>query len=192
MTKVFAILALAAALVGSAAAQQSVVVGGTEPGKAVVGQLTEVTATITAINPATREVTLKGPQGNEVAVTAGPDVKNFDNMKVGDSVKVQYFDALSLELTKGGGYAVTRTEQTGGTAAQPGERPAGAVGRQVTVVADVIAVDPAKQSVTLRGPNRTVEVVVADPDQFKRVEKGDQVLATYTEAVAISVAPTTP
>jgi hypothetical protein len=37
-----------------------------------------------------------------------------------------------------------------------------------------------------------VDVVVADPDQFKRVEKGDQVLATYTEAVAISVAPAAP
>jgi hypothetical protein len=191
MNKLFGTLALAFALAGSAAAQQAAMVG-TEPGKAGVAQMTEATATITAIDPSSREVKLKGPQGNEFAVTAGPEVKNFDNMKVGDSVTVQYFEALSLELTKGGGYAVTRTEQTGAAAAQPGERPAGAVGRQITVVADVVDVNPAKQSVTLRGPNRTVEVVVADPEQFKRVEKGDQVLATYTEAVAMSVAPAAP
>jgi hypothetical protein len=192
MNRLLGILALAAAFAGGAVAQQTTAVAGTAPGQGGVAQLTEVTATITAIDASTREVTLKGPQGNEVTVTAGPDVKNFDNMKVGDSVTVQYVSALSLELTKGGGYAVTRTEQTGSSAAPPGGLPAGAVGRQITVVADVIDVNPATQTVTLRGPKRTVDVVVADPDQFKRVEKGDQVLATYTEAVAISVAPAAP
>jgi len=57
------------------------------------------------------------------------------------------------------------------------------------VVADVVAVDPAMQSVTLRGPERTVDVKVADPEQFKLIAKGDQVQATYTQAVAIAVSP---
>lgn len=192
MSKLLGILVLAAAFASSAAAQQQATAVGTAPGQAGVAQLTELTGTITAIDKSTREVTVKGSQGNELVVTAGPDVKNFDNMKVGDSVTLQYLSALSLELTKGGGRAVTRTEQTGAAAAPPGGLPAGAVGRQVTVVADVINVDPATQTVTLRGPQRTVDVVVADPEQFKRVAKGDQVLATYTEAVAISVAPAAP
>src|SRR5215472_9225450 len=192
MNRLLGILVLAAAFAGGAVAQQATAVAGTAPGQAGVAQLTEVTATITAIDASTREVTLKGPQGNEVVVTAGPEVKNFDKMKVGDSVTVQYLSALSLELAKGGGREVTRTEQTGAAAAPKGSLPAGAVGRQVTVVADVINVNPATQTVTLRGPKRTVDVVVADPDQFKRVAKGDQVVATYTEAVAISVAPATP
>jgi len=192
MNRLLGILVLAAAFAGGAVAQQTTAVAGTAPGQGGVAQLTEVTATITAIDPSTREVTLKGPQGNEVMVTAGPEVKNFDKMKVGDSVTVQYLSALSLELAKGGGQAVTRTEQTGASAAPKGSLPAGAVGRQVTVVADVIDVNPATQTVTLRGPKRTVDVVVADPDQFKRVAKGDQVVATYTEAVAISVAPAAP
>jgi hypothetical protein len=84
---------------------------------------------------------------------------------------------------------VQRTEKTGAAAAKPGEKPAGAVGRQVTVVADVVAVDPAKQTVTLKGPQRTVNLRIPDPEQFKRVAKGDQVEATYSQAVALAVEP---
>jgi hypothetical protein len=57
------------------------------------------------------------------------------------------------------------------------------------VVADVVAVDAAKQSVRLRGPQRTVDLKVKDPEQFKLIKVGDQVEATFTEAVAISVEP---
>jgi Cu/Ag efflux protein CusF len=116
-------------------------------------------------------------------------VKNFDNLKVGDQVTLQYVEALALELKKGGGLVVQRTEQATGAAAKPGAKPAGAVGRQVTIVADVVAVDAAKQTVTLRGPQRTVELPIADAEQFKRIAKGDQVEATFTQAVAIAVEP---
>jgi len=124
-----------------------------------------------------------------VTVTAGPDVKNFANMKVGDQVNVEYIEALSLELKKGGGMKVERTEQAGAMGAKPGAQPAGAVGRQITVVADVINVDPATKTVTLKGPQRTVDLVVNDPEQLKLIAKGDQVQATYTQALALAVEP---
>jgi len=180
--------AIAVAIAWPAAAQTAVMAG-SAPGKAGVAQTVKLTATITAIDKATRDVTLKGPQGNEVTVTAGPDVKNFDKMRVGDQVDVQYVEAVTLELKKGGGQPVARTETAGAKGAKPGEQPAGIVGRQVTIVADVIAVDPAKQIVTLRGPQRTVNLTVSDPEQFKRIAKGDQVEATYTQALAMSVEP---
>jgi hypothetical protein len=59
----------------------------------------------------------------------------------------------------------------------------------VTIVADVVDINPATQTITLRGPQRTVELKVRDPEQFKLIAKGDQVEATYTEAVAIEVTP---
>jgi len=49
--------------------------------------------------------------------------------------------------------------------------------------------DPLTQTVRLRGPTRVVDLRVDDPEQFKLVAVGDQVEATYTEAVAISVEP---
>jgi len=188
LSSVVAIL-VALAFAGSAPAQTGAVVAGTAPGMAGVAQTVKITATITAIDKASREVTLKGPKGNEVVVTAGQEVKNFASMKVGDQVDVQYVEALTLELKKGGGMVVARTEQKGAAGAKPGEKPAGTAGRQVTIVADVVGVDPATQVVTLKGPQRTVDLKVADPEQFKRIAKGDQVEVTFTQALAIAVTP---
>jgi hypothetical protein len=178
-----------AALTVPAAAQTGAAVVTREPGKVGVAETVKLTATIVAIDAATRAVALKGPQGNELAVTAGPEVKNFAQMKVGDLINVEYVEALTLELKKGSAAPVARTEQAGAAGAKPGARPAGMAGRQVTIMAEVVGLDPAKQVVTLRGPQRTVELKVKDPAQFKLVAKGDRVEATYTEALAIAVTP---
>ena len=157
--------------------------------KASVEHTIDVTATIIAIDKTTRDITLKGPKGNWVVVTAGPEVKNFDQMSVGDKVHARYHEALVLELKKGNDLAVTRTEEKSAVGAMPGAEPAGVAGRRITVVADVVAVDRATQTVTLRGPQLTTELKVTDPDQLRRIKKGDQVYVTYTQALAMLVEP---
>jgi len=63
----------------------------------------------------------------------------------------------------------------------------------VKIVAEVIGMDPAHRTVRLRGPQGgVVDLAVRDPAQFARVKVGDQVEATYTEAVAIAVEPAAP
>ena len=179
----------AAKLAPQAVAQTGAAVVGKGPGVAGAAQTVQVTATITAIAAATRAVTLKGPQGREVVVTAGPEVRNFAQMKVGDQVDVEYVEALTLELRKGGGMPVAKTDTAGVARAKPGEQPAGMVGRQITVVADVVAIDKDKQLVTLKGPKQTVDLKVRDPKQLAMIAKGDQVEAVYTEAIAVAVEP---
>jgi Cu/Ag efflux protein CusF len=176
-----------AMLAWPAHAQTDATATGSRPGAAGALRTVQATATITSIDPATREVTLKRTDGREVTLVAGDEVRNFDQIKVGDQVSTEYVEALTLELKKGGGQAVARTEQVQGDRAKPGERPSGAAGRTVKIVADVVAVDPSTQSVTLKGPQRTVDVKVADPEQFKLIQVGDQVEATYTQALALSV-----
>jgi Cu/Ag efflux protein CusF len=188
-TRTLIALAAAAALAGPVYAQTAGGVVATSPGKATMAQTVKATATITAIDKATRDITLKGPQGGEMTVTAGPDVKNFDKLKVGDQVDMQYVEALTLQLRKGGDKTVAKTEKMDAVGAKKGEAPGGAVGRQVTVVANVVALDAAKQVVTLKGPNRTVSLRVADPAQFKNIAVGDQVEATFTQAFAVAVEP---
>jgi len=185
---------IAAAVVAIATAPAFAQTGGatamkSEPGKVTVADAVRVTATVDSIDKAKRLITLKGPEGNLFVVQAGPEVKNFDQIKVGDLVVTEYLEALTLELKKGGGQMRQRTERENAVAAKPGERPGAAAGRQVTVIADVIAVDAKKQSVRLRGPQRTVDLKVRDPNQFKLIKVGDQVEATFTEAVAIAVEP---
>jgi len=167
----------------------STVAAKSEPGKVSMAEAVRITATVEAIDAAKRLVTLKGPEGNSFVVQAGPEVKNFNQVKVGDLVVVRYVEALTLELKKGSGGIRERVEREGAAAAKPGEKPAGVVGRTVTVIADVIAVDAAKQSIRLRGPQRTVDLKVKDPEQLKLIKVGDQIEATFTEAVAVSVEP---
>jgi len=102
---------------------------------------------------------------------------------------MKYVEAVTMELKKGGGMIVSRTEQKGATGAKPGATPAGVMGREVTIVADVVAVDPARQMITLKGPVHSVDLRVDDPEQLKRIAKGDQVEAKFTQALAISVEP---
>jgi hypothetical protein len=113
MIKPFVAAAFAVASVlcvtAPATAQTGGAVVGTAPGKAAIAQTVKVSATITDIDKATRDVTLKGQQGNLMTVTAGPEVKNFDKLKVGDQVDLQYIEALTLELKKGGGMVLYGT-----------------------------------------------------------------------------------
>jgi hypothetical protein len=171
---------------------QTGAVTSSSPGKVGVAQTVDVSATITAIEKSSRTITLKGPKGDEVKVEAGPEVRNFDQLKVGDVVDMRYRETLAVELKKGGGMKVEKTEKAGAMGAKPGETPAGVVGRQVTVVGDVMRVDPATQTVTVKGPQRTVDLKVRDPEQFKLIAVGDQIQATYTEALALAVTPAKP
>ena len=66
-------------------------------------------------------------------------------------------------------------------------KPGAAVEKTVQVIANVVAVNPKAQTVTLRGVKRTVELAVNDPAQLKEIKVGDQVEATYVEAVALEV-----
>ena len=189
---IIAVALIATAFAATAFAQQPGATKGaavvSEPGKATAVRAAEISAQVVAIDKATRTVTLKGPKGNAVDVVAGDEVRNFDQIKLGDFVVVRYAQALTLELrkTKAAGGDITVHEE--GARAQPGEKPGVAGARQITAIADVIGVDPHKSTITLKGPRGNVVTLnVQNPDQFKVVKKGDQVDVTYTEAVALSV-----
>ena len=159
------------------------------PGKAAVAQTVKASAGVTAVDKATRTVTLKAANGEVFDVVAGDEVKNFDQIAVGDQVTVQYVRALSLTLKKSGGTAAPK-ETADAVRAKQGEKPGGAIGRQVTVMTDVVDVNPKNKTISLKGPKGNVVVLdVQNPEQFKVVKKGDKVEAVYTEALAISVEP---
>jgi len=161
------------------------------PGTASVSRVVTASATVTAIDLTTREVTLRRDNGSTFTVVAGPDVRNLPQIRVGDTVHVDFHEALAIELKKGGtGAPASRSETATRSRAEPGQRPGGVATRETVIVADVIAVNAADQTVSLRGPGgRVVDLNVRDPEQFKRIAVGDQVEASYTEAAAVSITP---
>jgi Cu/Ag efflux protein CusF len=160
------------------------------PGSAKAVQTVRTTATLVGLDAATRTVSLKRADGKVVDIHVGDEVRNFDKLKVGDKVTAEYTRALSIDLKKGAVGAAKRSESVEVKRAPPGANPSATMGSQVTILADVIAVNQKDSVVTLRGPEgHVVELKVQDPEQLKRVKQGDQVEAVYTEALAIAVQP---
>jgi hypothetical protein len=195
MRKILLILAVPVALAAlPAAAQNPGVSGGTvvasTPGMAGMVRTVRASAQVTSIDKPTRTLTLKGPKGAVLDIVAGDEVKNFDQIHVGDFVVAVFLQSLTLELqkVKTGSGAMTHREVA--ATAKPGEMPAAVAGREITALAKVTAINKKASTISLKGPRGNVVTLdVRNPDQFKVVKLGDEVLVTYTEAIAVSVEP---
>jgi plasmid maintenance system killer protein len=143
---------------------------------------------VTKIDAATRTVTLKNNDG-ETTIVAGPEVKNFAEIKVGDRFDVVYEMAVAIELVKVKNPGVTGEQVTTSTATAPqGDKPGMITTNTVTATANVEAIDAAKNIVSLKGPQgNIVKVKVQNPDLMKDIAVNDQVKVVYTEAIAAVV-----
>ena len=151
------------------------------------------TAVVQAIDQNTREVTLKGENGNVFSFVAGDEVKNLSQVRVGDTVKVTYTESIAIEVKRVDGGSPDVTAAASVERAAPGEKPAGSVARTVTASAVIVAIDRTTNRVTLRGPSGDDRVVqVKDPKNLENVQVGDMVYATYTESLGISIEEVAP
>jgi len=167
---------------------QAAVVTAKAPGKVAQADAIQLQGKVKAIDKKTRNVTVVGPQGNELLIQAGEEVKNFDQIRIGDLVTLTYVEAVVVELKKLENNGIReRAESENAVRAKPGEKPAGAIEKTIRVVANVVAINPKAQTVTLRGPKKTLELGVQDPALLKNLKVGNQVEVTYTEAVALVV-----
>jgi len=160
------------------------------PPSGEVGRVVEMQATVTAIDMATRTVTLKGADGAETAIQVDERARNLPQVKVGDVVKVAYVQALAWKLSKSTKAEPTVQVEEAADRAKEGEKPGGVAGRRVSATVTIEAIDTANGTVTLKGPqgnSRTVKAL--NPDNLRKVKVGDLVDITYTEAVALKVEP---
>lgn len=169
-------------------APQAASVVANAPGKIGEADAIQFQGKVKSINKKARTVTVIGATGNKMVIPASDEVKNFDQIRVGDLVTLTYVQAMVVELKKAANNGIReRVESENVTRAKAGEKPSGAVEKTIRIVANVVGLNPKAQTVTLRGPKRTVEVAVKDPAMLKNVAIGDQVEVTYVEGVALSV-----
>jgi hypothetical protein len=151
---------------------------------------------VTAIDPATRAVTIQGDHG-PLTVQAGPDVKNFNNLKVGDRVNVSYYQGIAAQLVKGAKKvsdpAVSTFRQ--GNSAGPGLTPSGVIGASATVTAKIQDVNLPTNTVAFTGSDGVTHIVqVKTPEMqsfIRELKRGDVVQVTFTDSVAVEVLPAT-
>lgn len=152
--------------------------------------LVTVTATVEAIDLTNREVTLKGPLGNAVTFTVDEKVKRLKEFKVGDLVRADYYVSIAAEVRK----PTPGEEQNpfvlldvaGKTPATSSPAVAGA--RRFKVVSTIEGLDRPTRTVTVKGPRGNYFTArVADPALLTQMRIGENIVVTFTEAVAISL-----
>ena len=161
----------------------------TAPGKANLMEAVSAQATVTAIDMASRKVSLKNAAGEAFDIVAGEQVTNLTNLKVGDVVALRYLQMLDLELLKGTAGVRKRVVEVAADKAEAGEKPGAGIGKKVTLYGDVIAVDKGQQTITVKGVDHTLVLKVHNPAQFALIAKGDQIKAVQTQAVGIGILP---
>ncbi len=155
-------------------------------------QTVKLTATVEAINQATREVTLRGPEGRTVTIVADKEARNLDQVSVGDVLNIEYKQSLSIEVFAADDGAAAGT---GGLAAttrsDKGEMPALTAIDATVVTAVVEEINLAANTFKLKGPSGELkEFQARDPENLRKAAVGDIVVITYTEGIAANVEKT--
>ena len=163
-----------------AAAQKGV------PGGTIIDTY-KITAKVTAVDAASRKVTLVTPDGTKTTFKAGPEVVNFNQIQVGDQVKAMVAEQLVVFVRKNGeppndgAAAVVALAPVG---AKPGVLMANT--EEVTAKVEAIDLDPRKA--TLRFPDGHSKTFKVRKDvDLTKAKIGDEVVFRTTEALAITV-----
>jgi hypothetical protein len=176
MIKITTRVALAALLVTAGAAAAAAQVPGHRPivGTSTMTTRTE-TATVVAVDPSARTVTLTSSDGTNVKRMVSDSVQNLNQVNVGDTVVVSYKNQQSFVLSQPNETAPASRDIT---AALPNNRH-GAQETEDVFTYYVVDADPAANTITLvnpsSGPDSTFKVT--DPlaqQELSRVKKGDK------------------
>ena len=156
--------------------------------KTVRSEMRTETGTIEAIEASSRTLTLKKADGTFVTTVAGPDIKRFDELKLGDSVNVRYYENVVIRVKQPGESDVVSSAKatTGSEQAMPG----GTKAKQVTITATIAAIDMNTPAITFTGPNGwKYTSKVQDKEALAKVKVGDKVDIVWTEAMLVSLEP---
>lgn len=181
----------ALSMVGVAACADGTPTSDTAGETAVRTRAVEINASVEAVDRERREVMLRTGEGRYFTASLGPQVRNFDQIETGDTVRVVYAESVVAEMA-----AVDDGGEPIGTAvvarAAEGARPAAVVAGEVTEVVTFESFDPATGAVTFTTPDGLTHSVVAPAmrDFAMRRRAGDRVRVTYTEGVAVAVEET--
>ena len=147
-------------------------------------------AVVTAIDYDTREVSLKGPQGNIVTITAGDHIERLNDIKVGDSIVTTYIASLEGELR-----APTEEElanpwvEVDGGGIAPGDAEPGAIiGRQIRAVCTLEGMNRLLGTITVKDPRGKYHVIGdVEPEKMEGVVLGATLVLVYSEAMAVTL-----
>jgi ribosomal protein L2 len=151
-------------------------------------QLVHTTATVSSINRSARTMSIKTEDGEETSIDVPKEVKQFDKLAVGDKIDLDFYRSMEISMAPSG-TKPSMSERKGRMVDVGG----GLRGREVSLAAEVVSVDPASNIVTFKGPKgnlRTIHVQnAANQAKLATLKPGQVVQFDWVEAVAASIRP---
>lgn len=149
----------------------------------------EAVVTVEAIDVPNRLVTVRQASGETMTVYVDKANKAFPQAVVGDRVRIRFVESFALRLTKPGEVSPGIQVKESTSRPQAG-KPSGEASTEVTATVRIEAVNPDGSVVTFTGPRGRRTLQITDPSMREYVRKlrpSDNVEATYTEALALSL-----
>ena len=150
--------------------------------------LVEMRAMVIGVDQQRRLLALEGDDGGRMVLPVAEEFRDFERARVGDQVVVSYTKAIAWQVKPSdkGAPGVTKRETLSNPG--PGEAPGGAIERALTITARITALDIARGTVTLTGPEGKPQTFAADqPSDLEKIRVGDLVDITYSEALAVGM-----
>jgi hypothetical protein len=164
--------------------------------KASVSRSETVTGevTIKSIDPATRHMVVTNSAGENTAMKVPPEVHNFDQLKVGDTIEATYTLEAEFVLSPPNTKLPPDTDTVIAARAAKGEAPAGAVANHIVVTGAVVGIDKDNHILKIVSPQggEVHTVKVASPEGLKAMQKvkiGDTITAYLTESLLMAANP---
>jgi hypothetical protein len=163
-------------------------VGGIEaPACITCSSVTTTTATVQKINKKTRDITFKNEAGNISVFNAPQEVRNFDQLKVGDVAIMTITTDADIQVTRGALETKTRVVKESLTKARLGAKPGVKFKKESVDQAKIVDVDYTTKSVTLESMHGMLTITPKNIDYFHTLRVGDIVDAISSKTVEINV-----
>jgi Cu/Ag efflux protein CusF len=157
----------------------------TADGAIIVDTFT-TTATVTGIDSAKRKVTLVTPGGTKSTYQAGPEMINFEQIRIGDQVRATVTEEVAVFI--GSGAPPSAIAASAVALAPLGAKPGGVRVDTTQVTVKITAVDAKSRNVTFELPDGTTKKFKAGKKvDLSAVRPGDNVTVQVSEGLALTV-----
>lgn len=147
----------------------------------------KTTATVTGIDAATRKITIVSKEGKKQVLKAGPEVVNFDQIRIGDQLIVTVAEEVIVFMAQEG-MPIADGAAAAVALAPKGDKPGMLVAGTAQITAKVIGIDRKSRKAMLQLPDGTTKTIKVRPDvDLSKRSVGEGVVIRCTDAVAIHV-----
>ncbi|HKR86864.1 MAG TPA: hypothetical protein VJS38_01695 [Phenylobacterium sp.] len=147
--------------------------------------------TVVSVDPATRHLVVRKPSGETSSLKVPAEVRNFDQLKPGDTISATYTLEAEFALSPPNKPLPEDTQTVITARASRGELPAGVIANHLVVTGAVLGVDTQANTVRVVSPKggEVHTFAVTSPEGrrlISQLKPGDKVTAYVTESILIA------